>query len=197
MHALHKTAFLILKLGDKNFTAIQGIADNLPESIFAAFQTFCTRRLPNLFRIKFSLGNFFEAPSEYRLTRLFRGDKLPSIFFRFVFIPDRGQPHITPLFLCPPHAIENIQRPPVIFHLRSGQVKSQHHLIFRDGQIKRLFYRLRLHPKATKYIDHLICIACIAAETVPFGKQLQVDTILFLFEFLQKVFPCRPVKRFR
>lgn len=92
--------------------------------------------------------------------------------------------------------MEDIQRPPVIFHFGRSQVKGQHYLVFRHGQVQRLFDGLRLDAVAPEQADHLVGIPGIAAEPVPFREQQQIrqgtGSCLFIPPYQRH--PFRPVK---
>nr|WP_229211203.1 hypothetical protein [Dyadobacter jiangsuensis] len=91
--------------------------------------------------------------------------------------------HIPSLLSGPPHAMKSVQSPAVILYFGRSQVKGQHHFIFGDRKIKRLFDRLRLHTHFSQDADHLIGVARIPAKTVPFRKKHQVGFTFRLFQF--------------
>ncbi|HMH21433.1 MAG TPA: hypothetical protein VK563_06645 [Puia sp.] len=92
--------------------------------------------------------------------------------------------------------MEYIEGPAVVLYFRSSQVEGQHHFVFRDGQVQRLFDSLRFCSEPAQDIDHLVGVTGIAAEAVPFGEQDQIADVPFLFQGQQQAFPFRPVESF-
>jgi hypothetical protein len=68
------------------------------------------------------------------------------------------------------HAIFYIECPPIVFNLRYGKVEGQHHFVLRYGKIQGLLDSLRVNAKAAKHAYHLIGIARVPTEAVPFGE---------------------------
>nr|WP_261451261.1 hypothetical protein [Marinilongibacter aquaticus] len=166
-----ETAFLVPVLGDEYLPAVHGVPYGEPEKPLGAPESLFLGPPEYLLGIVQALGQFPEGPLEDSCLGLVGHDALFPRRVGPVDVAHRGQPHVTPLFPCPPHAMDDVQCPPVVFHFRCGQVEGQHHFVFGDGQVQGLLDGLWLHPQFPKGVDHLVGVAGIAAEPVPFQEQ--------------------------
>lgn len=84
MLAFYKMRFFILVFSDEYFTAIQRIADNIPEQAFTTFKALLFGFIKDLLGIIHPIGNLLVSPSYYAGFRFFRDNVLSFIFICLV-----------------------------------------------------------------------------------------------------------------
>ncbi|OJV15411.1 MAG: hypothetical protein BGO21_30930 [Dyadobacter sp. 50-39] len=182
MYAVHKSVFLIAITFHFNLAIIDRVLKRAPERGFTTFEAFSSCLPPHLLDRVNTASYFGKGPFHDSRVGLMKRDILCPVLGYSIYVPHWCDSHIPPFLPCPPHTMKCIQRPTVILHFRCSQVKRQHHLVFRDRQVKWLLDCLRFYTKLTKYVYHLIGISRISAKPVPFSEKYQIDLSLGLFE---------------
>nr|WP_254087948.1 hypothetical protein [Dawidia cretensis] len=134
----------------------------------------------DLFCIASIFNRSGESPAYDVSLGLQRSDKSATGIIALVGVAIGCQPHVPTFLSGPTHTVNDVQGAPIIFYLWSCQVESKHHFVFGYGQIQWLLDGLRFHSKFAEHVYHLVGVASVAAETVPFEKHDGVCLIFIL-----------------
>ncbi|HEV2478711.1 MAG TPA: hypothetical protein VGS79_03570 [Puia sp.] len=160
---------------DVDFPTIHGIAQTVPKIRSCDLNSSQLSFLENLFYGILSGDQGFEYPLNNAGFRLFGSYILFAVFGDLIGITQWSHSHPATFFFRPPHPVQYVQGPAIILHFGCSKVKSQHHFVFWNRQVQRLFDGLRLDFQFPQGIDHLISIPGIAAKAVPFREKDIID----------------------
>ncbi|OQP52130.1 hypothetical protein A4D02_23300 [Niastella koreensis] len=131
MLCFYSMRFFVLILWNYNLATIQRVSNIHPEITLGALQALFFGHFVDLFGIKTPLCQCLKSPFHDAGLWFMRFNVFLSGFGGSVYITSWSNPQVSTFFFGPPHSVKCIQCAAVVLDFWRGQIKSQHHFIFR------------------------------------------------------------------